>query len=533
MTYATFESRYQDRTYIGSGGFAKVYKVFDYAKNHYVALKVSDVRPEWKQFTLQREVELVNGIDPHRNVARYDACYRFKYGVTGDTDFAVLRFYEAGNLEQFIKRETLTDRDRRLIIKGILEGISFLHHNDIVHRDLKSQNILISREDGVWVPKITDFGLARGLGGGTTLTNSSIGITYSYAAPEQIKCERLDKTVDLWSIGVVIYRIIMDDLPFAGEKKDGKEQRGTQAQLEISRKILALELPEALPAMPEPYQTMVRRCFVLDPDERIQSADELLEILTSQDHRTALKNKSTILPIDPDGRTEEFHRDGGQTTVPVGHRNVDAAEYPVERPLQRDTFFDSDHAPPRRNPTHVLRDAPRPQPVLTAPQGIRTGRERGWLLPYLAVAVLFGALILLYWQFTPAAAPDPAVSATSPRPQLIRIQPSNASGRSLERLVSENINNNEALAGLYREIEEAIAEAPSDYRLRLLASKTLLYQKNPEAFAQLRTAAELALESGQGARLLTELRSFAADHPRLRRLTGSNDYEAVLDMLTG
>lgn len=67
---AFFESRYKERTYIGSGGFAKVYKAFDHARNRYVALKISDVRPEWNKFTLLREVELVNKLPFHPNIAR-------------------------------------------------------------------------------------------------------------------------------------------------------------------------------------------------------------------------------------------------------------------------------------------------------------------------------------------------------------------------------------------------------------------------------------------------------------------------------
>ena len=74
MTFSAFESRFRDKTYIGSGGFGKVYKVFDHAKNHYVALKVADVRPEWKKFTLQNEVALVNSLPKHNKIASYDTC---------------------------------------------------------------------------------------------------------------------------------------------------------------------------------------------------------------------------------------------------------------------------------------------------------------------------------------------------------------------------------------------------------------------------------------------------------------------------
>jgi len=261
MTFSAFESRFRNKSYIGSGGFAKVYKVFDHAKNHYVALKVADVRPEWKKFTLQNEVELVNSLPTHRNIARYDACYRFNTGLTGEMDFAILKFYEYGNLEQFVSKQELTKEDKKLIIRGILDGIDFLHRHNVIHRDLKAQNILLHREDGVWTPKIIDFGLSRQIGGDANITNSAIGLTYAYAAPEQIQNKKIYKNVDLWALGVIIYRVIAGELPFKG--RDGGDERSTQSQLELSRKIISLELPEKLATLEEPYQSMIRSCFVL------------------------------------------------------------------------------------------------------------------------------------------------------------------------------------------------------------------------------------------------------------------------------
>lgn len=281
LSYSAFESRYQNKTLIGSGGFAKVYKVFDHAKNHYVALKVADVRPEHKKFTLKNEVELVNKLQPHRNIARYDACYRFNTGFTGEMDFALLKFYEYGNLEQFLEREQLDLDDKKLIVQGILSGIEFLHQNNIIHRDMKAQNVLMNREDGVWTPKITDFGLSRQIMEEVAVENTAIGMSYSYAAPEQIQNKKINKNVDLWAVGVVIYRIMANELPFKGKPQG--DDRSTQSQLEISKRIINLDLPDKLNEIPEPYQKIIRRCLVLDPLERVQSARELTDLLLGHD----------------------------------------------------------------------------------------------------------------------------------------------------------------------------------------------------------------------------------------------------------
>ncbi|MBP6185591.1 MAG: serine/threonine protein kinase [Saprospiraceae bacterium] len=314
LTLSTFESRYQDRQYIGSGGFAKVYKAFDHAQNKYVALKVADVRPEWQKFTLLREVELVNKLQPHPNIARYDACYRFDMGVAGVIDFAVLKFYEDGNLEQFLKEKPLTAADHKIIIRGILQGVSFLHQNNYVHRDLKAQNILLQREDGVWVPKITDFGLSRSLGTDTSSANSSIGLSFAYASPEQIKNERITTNVDLWAAGILIYRIITGALPF---KVEGGTESSSQVQLELSRQILSGYLPEHLATVPEPYQGMIRVCLVLDPKERVQSANYLLDMLEGIDPLLGNADPADLQPIG-EKETKSLHDSDADKVPPSG-----------------------------------------------------------------------------------------------------------------------------------------------------------------------------------------------------------------------
>lgn len=278
MEYQEFQERYRDKQHIGQGGFGKVYKVFDQEKNHYVALKVSDVRPEISKFTLMNEVELVNKLPHHKNIARYDSCYRFNTGFTGEMDFAILTYYENGNLDKFLKTNEVTLSDKDLLIKGVARGIEFLHQQHIIHRDLKSENVLIQREDGVWTPKVTDFGLSRMVNEADSIVNSAIGMSYAYAAPEQILNQKITSNVDIWAFGVIMYRVMADTLPFVGKSSSTNQQ----AQLELSQQIVNLELPEGLNDIPEPYQTAIRRCLVLEPQERAQTATEILDILSGK-----------------------------------------------------------------------------------------------------------------------------------------------------------------------------------------------------------------------------------------------------------
>jgi serine/threonine protein kinase len=293
LSQEEFRNRYRfdpNRDYIGGGGFGKVYRAYDFVKRHYVAIKVSEVKHEWKHFTLQREVEIVNKMPLHQNIARYDSCHRFDMGMVGTMDFAVLKYYENGNLEKFLQNHSLSELETEQVIRGILEGIVFLHKYRIIHRDLKAQNILIDREDGIWVPKITDFGLSRQVTQESTGTNSVVGITFVYAAPEQIQNRPIQQNVDLWAAGVIMYRMIAGELPFkSGDKTE--DVNNTESQMNLCRKITDGELPEKLKSLPEPYKTLISKCLVVDTKQRVQHAEDLLHFLDTYEPPSQLAPK--------------------------------------------------------------------------------------------------------------------------------------------------------------------------------------------------------------------------------------------------
>ncbi len=296
MERQDFETRYifnPETDYIGGGAFGQVYKAYDVENETYIALKVSEVKPAHENFSLKREVELVNQLPPYMHIAQYDSCYRFNFGMGVVKDFAILKYYEYGNLEQFLQRHgnTLEPKDYQQLVRGVLKGMSYLHQKGIIHRDIKAGNVLIDRESGMWIPKIADMGLARKVDVEQSVTNSSIGISYLYAAPEQIENNPIRKNVDLWAVGVLIYRIIGGDLPFQVSGKGDDLSN----QAELSRKIVNMELPDKINTLPEPYQTMVKRCLVYDIRERVQSAEELLKLFPRED---VIKNQTRKVAKD-------------------------------------------------------------------------------------------------------------------------------------------------------------------------------------------------------------------------------------------
>jgi serine/threonine protein kinase len=280
MTDRDFFERFvydSEKDILGSGGFGTVYKAYDKFEKKHVAIKISQVKDIFGKFTLLNEVELSRKIDHHTNVARYEFGLRVTQPFL--IDYAVMDYYQDGNLEHVLKEKQgkLSDSERYDIIEGILEGLKHLHTEGVIHRDIKLANILMHKtRNEQWRPKIADFGLSRLMDSSdSSVSNSAIGITIAYAAPEQIENYPIKKNVDLWAFGVILYRLMTGKLPFVAA--NGSDL--TSGNLEISRKIVMVDLPSEIDTIPQPYQYMIKRCFVKDTHVRAQIADELLDIL--------------------------------------------------------------------------------------------------------------------------------------------------------------------------------------------------------------------------------------------------------------
>jgi len=297
-TFQEFRKRYpiqfaEKGAWLGSGTYGKVFKVEDQVETEWVAVKISEYRRNDAK-SLRAEVELAQKVPRHANIARYDACYRLETD-TGVSDFAIMKYYADGNLADLLKHQKLSDKELRDIVTGTLEGLKHLHQQRIVHRDFKPANILISRGfDGRYVPKIADFGLSK-LVSQDEIDSSDFDLsdgrgTPSYKAPEQIEGGRVSFNLDLWAFGVILYEMLTGEKPFSV----GTHSSEPTLRREIERKIITAQLPERLFSLPEPYQSMVRRCLVKDIHKRVRKAEELLTMLDG-----SIKQPSLVKPIQP------------------------------------------------------------------------------------------------------------------------------------------------------------------------------------------------------------------------------------------
>jgi len=253
-------SHYKILEKLGEGGMGVVYKASDTRLDRTVALKflpehlLSD--PSAKARFIQ-EAKGASAIN-HQNITTV-----YDIGEVDGKSFIAMEYLEGRTVKEIAKENLKLNQVLEIAIQ-IAEGLAAAHKKGIVHRDIKSENIMVTKDD---VVKIMDFGLAKLKGAGKlTETGSTVG-TISYMSPEQTKGEEIDYRSDLFSLGVVLYELITGRLPFVGEHN---------ATISYS---ICFDSPELLARfkseVPEELQKVVDKTLKKDRAMRYQSAADL------------------------------------------------------------------------------------------------------------------------------------------------------------------------------------------------------------------------------------------------------------------
>ncbi len=202
--------RYEVIEKIGSGGMADVYRAKDHRLNRFVAVKI--LKSEYNEDTkfiakFRQEAQAIACLSHPNIVGIYDV------GEDKDMHFFVMEFVDGITLKKYIEnRGKLTVREAVGISLQIANGLEAAHANHIIHRDIKPQNILISK-DGT--AKVSDFGIAKAASS-NTITANAMGSVH-YISPEQARGGFSDEKSDIYSLGVTIYEMLSGTLPFTGE----------------------------------------------------------------------------------------------------------------------------------------------------------------------------------------------------------------------------------------------------------------------------------------------------------------------------
>jgi len=273
-TGATFASRYQIIEELGRGGMGKVYKVFDKETNERIALKL--IKPEIAsdQKTIER---FRNELTTARRITHKSVCRMYDLNREEGIYYITMEYVSGGDLKRLIRRTKQIPVGTAIAIAAqICEGLSEAHQLGIVHRDLKPNNIMID-EDGQ--ARIMDFGIARTVKTkGITGTGFMIG-TPEYMSPEQVEGKEVDQRSDIYSLGVILYEMVIGRVPFEGD---------TPFTVGVKHKNEQPQDPTRINAqIPADLSRVILKCLEKDKGNRYQSAGEV---------RSELENIAQGLP---------------------------------------------------------------------------------------------------------------------------------------------------------------------------------------------------------------------------------------------
>ncbi len=249
---------------LGSGGMAKVYLAVQHSLERKVALKVmSPILAADESFSKRflREARTIAGLTHPNIVAIYEV------GVTVDNlHFFAMQHLPGGDFAERM-RAGVSEAELRRVLSGIGRALGFAHERGFVHRDVTPANILF---DPTGNPVLTDFGIARAVGGSTRITHTGVSIgTSIYMSPEQARGAEVDARSDLYSMGVLAYEALTGQVPYKGND---------------SFAVAYAHVFEPIPRLPPDrahWQALIDRALAKDPRERFASAEELCAALAS------------------------------------------------------------------------------------------------------------------------------------------------------------------------------------------------------------------------------------------------------------
>lgn len=343
--------RYEILEKIGTGGMSDVYKAKDQKLNRFVAVKVlkqefSENRNFVSKFRV--EAQAAAGL-MHPNIVNvYDV------GEEEGIHYIVMELVEGITLKKYIEKKVrLTTKEAISIAIQVAMGIEAAHNNHIIHRDIKPQNIIISKEGKV---KVTDFGIAKAASS-NTLTSNVMGSVH-YTSPEQARGGFSDEKSDIYSLGITIFEMLTGRVPFNGDTTVAIAIKHIQNPMPLMR--------DFVPEIPQSVENIVMKCTQKSPDRRYQSMAEMIADLK----HSLINPDAVIAQVD-------LEDEAGQTKIVPTTQNTQgtagysqpAAPEPIPIPAVLDTVWE-DRVPRRE----IYADE---EELEAIPDQVKPARRRG------------------------------------------------------------------------------------------------------------------------------------------------------------
>ncbi len=258
--------RYELGECLGRGGMSRVFRAFDRQLERPVALKLLERADPRTLSRFQREAQIQAKVRHEYVLEVYDT------GELSGQPFIAM-YYVDGPTLLGVRDETTLEQKIRLMAQ-VAEGLHAAHREGLIHRDVKPSNILVeATADGRLKPRVADFGIAVGLGGGSSMWSLQHAGTPCYIAPERLYEDQrpVDRRTDIYSLGVTIYQLLTGELPFHDSNL-----------AEMVRQVRE-DPPPALrdhePTLPAELEAIVSKCLAKDPDARYPTARAVAEDL--------------------------------------------------------------------------------------------------------------------------------------------------------------------------------------------------------------------------------------------------------------
>lgn len=323
--------RYEIIEQIGTGGMADVYKAKCHKLNRYVAIKV--MKSEFSQdktfvSKFWAEAQSAAGLVNPNVVNVYDV------GVENGIYYIVMELVEGITLKKYIeKRGRLPYKEAVSIAIQVANGMDAAHKHNIVHRDIKPQNIIISKEGKV---KVTDFGIAKVASSATINTSASMGSVH-YISPEQARGGYSDERSDIYSLGTTLFEMLTGTVPFDGDSAVSVAVQHIQDSIPLPSQLVE--------GVPVSVDKIVLKCTQKKTDRRYQSAAELIVdlkkslVMPDEDFVRMGSAYDSVLKKDE----EEYNPDDDELlTENAGHDLDDDNEDTDDELLENDSDKDED-----------------------------------------------------------------------------------------------------------------------------------------------------------------------------------------------
>jgi hypothetical protein len=268
---------------------ARVYRAYHPQLDRYVAIKVlrADLVTDEAFFTRFRQEAQAVAALRHPNIVQV-----FDYDVEDDISYMVLELLKGDSLKNRlhdyrIRSERMPLGEVARVLFDVLDGLAYAHSEGMVHRDIKPGNILLTQQGRA---VIADFGIVQMVGGRRHTVPGALLGTMNYMAPEQGLESQSDARSDIYSLGVVLYEMLVQRTPFEADTPLAVLMKHAHDPLPLPRQID--------PAIPEPFERVVLKALAKDPDDRYQSAEVMAQALQEAAQRAEIELPQRIsLPL--------------------------------------------------------------------------------------------------------------------------------------------------------------------------------------------------------------------------------------------